>query len=166
MQRLEVSGVVRPIYGSLGVKRLKLRMSGAIPHSLTFLLGVQRGNITYTFTFTLQLTYRPCTIFMENLGTARGQRPNQRRSYVFGGPGRVIKMTAPIRIHDFWRPRPSNQNDRPIRIHDFWRPRPNNQNDRPIRIHELKKSPSFIAIPFIWLNNLKFLDTRKVFFFN
>jgi len=24
MQRLEVSGVVRPIYGSLGVKRLKL----------------------------------------------------------------------------------------------------------------------------------------------
>ena len=26
MQRLEVSGVVRPIYGSLGVKRLKDQM--------------------------------------------------------------------------------------------------------------------------------------------
>jgi len=39
MQRLEISGAVRPIYGSLGVKRLNppihllpmLRMSGVIP---------------------------------------------------------------------------------------------------------------------------------------
>ena len=29
MQRLEVSGAVRPIYGSLGVKRLNRRLDGA-----------------------------------------------------------------------------------------------------------------------------------------
>ena len=30
MQRLEVSGVVRPLYGSLGVKRLKVKVKNII----------------------------------------------------------------------------------------------------------------------------------------
>ena len=34
MQRLEVSGAVRPIYGSLGVKRLKTNLSNT-PHHIT-----------------------------------------------------------------------------------------------------------------------------------
>ena len=34
MQRLEVSGATRPIYGSLGVKRLSLRFDEVLPWAL------------------------------------------------------------------------------------------------------------------------------------
>ena len=41
MQRLEVSGAVRPIYGSLGVKRLRV-MSKTLHNSAD--LGIQNNN--------------------------------------------------------------------------------------------------------------------------
>ena len=41
MQRLEVSGAVRPIYGSLGVKRLIIVQGDATQSSLFIILQVQ-----------------------------------------------------------------------------------------------------------------------------
>jgi hypothetical protein len=91
------------------------------PTPPTFLLGVQRGNIMYTFTFTWQLTFRPCTIFMNTW------RPSEVKGLTSG----VARFLG----------------DRPY------------QN-----LGTEKKSQSIIAIPFIWLNNSKFLDSRKKIF--
>ena len=59
MQRLEVSGAVRPLYGSLGVKRMTARGQsigisiGMLPQTLIMSITVQKTSKYYTTEFDL-----------------------------------------------------------------------------------------------------------------